>query len=543
MITAVNPVGNFPLNDDWAYGKSVLRLLETGRFEVPAWSAMNHITQIYWGALFCLPFGFSLTALRFSTLIMGLIGVLATYGLLREADADPGISFLGSLLVLINPIYLGLSNTFMSDVPFLSLAVLSTWLFVRSLRRGSPLALAGGLFFACAALLLRQSGLAIFIGFGAALIWHKGFKPINIFKALIPLVMGAGLQIFFQFWLKSTGRISPFFGNPSNDILKIFQADWRAVIVEYAKIALETAIYSGMFLFPFVAIIGLRTITALPSRRRRWPLLWILGFSTITMAAFIRWNVWMPFTNNVMSEIGLGPLLLRDATFGPTNFPTPLAVKFLWMAMTIISVFGAACFFYFIFLAVRRVFIRRLKIESRIKSLTTLSLVVMVVYFVAMVTRGFFDRYLLPIWPFFLLLMSVTGAKKGEAKADARTIVALGLILLLLFGGFALGATHDYLLWNRVRWGALSELMKDSHVTAKQIDGGLEFNGWNLFSLTYIPLPGKSWWWVEGDDYVLAFAPMTGYDVLKRHRLKRWLPFGPENILVLRRREGAPAKQ
>jgi 4-amino-4-deoxy-L-arabinose transferase-like glycosyltransferase len=543
MIIAVNPMGNFPLNDDWAYGKSVLRLLETGRFDVPAWSAMNHITQIYWGALFCLPLGFSFTALRFSTLTMGLIGVLATYGLLREADADPEISFLGSLLLLVNPIYLGLSNTFMSDVPFLALAVLSTWLFIRGLRRGSPLALVGGLFFACAALLLRQSGLAIFIGFGTALIWHKGFRPINIFKALIPLVMGAGLQILFQIWLKSTGRISPFFGNPPNVILKIFQADWRAVIVEYAKLALETAIYSGMFLFPFVAIIGLRTITALPSRRRRWPLLWILGFSTITMAAFIRWNIWMPFTNNVMSEIGLGPLLLRDATFGPTNFPTPLVVKLLWMAMTIISVFGAACFFYFIFLAVRRVFIKRLKIESRLKSLTTLSFMVMVVYFVAMVTRGFFDRYLLPIWPFFLLLMSVTGAKKGEAKADSRTIAALCLILLLLFGGFALGATHDYLLWNRVRWSALSELMKDSHVTAKQIDGGMEFNGWYLFDLSHQAPPGKSWWWVERDDYVLAFAPMTGYDVLKRHRLKRWLPFGPENILVLRRREGAPAKQ
>jgi hypothetical protein len=262
----------------------------------------------------------------------------------------------------------------------------------------------------------------------------------------------------------------------------------------------------------------------------------------ITLVAFIRWNIRMPFTNNVMSEIGLGPLLLRDATFGPTNFPTPSVVKFLWVAMTIVGVFGAAFFFYFIFLAVRRIWAKRSKEESHIRWLTALSLGVMVVYFVAMVTRGFFDRYLLPIWPFFLALMSAAGAKRGEAKADSRIIAASGLILLILFGVFALGATHDYLLWNRVRWGALSELKRDFHVSAKQIDGGMEFNGWYLFSLSHQAPPGKSWWWVERDDYVIAFARMTGYDVWKRYPLKRWLPLGPRNILVLRRRELAPAK-
>src|SRR5262245_39140062 len=78
----VNPIGNFPLNDDWAYGFAVRNLVETGELRLSDWTATNLFAQVYWGAIFCFPFGFSFTALRLSTLSLGLIGVLATYGLL-----------------------------------------------------------------------------------------------------------------------------------------------------------------------------------------------------------------------------------------------------------------------------------------------------------------------------------------------------------------------------------------------------------------------------------------------------------------------------
>src|SRR5689334_10088256 len=69
MVILVNPIGDFPLNDDWAYGWTVKTLLETGSFVLSDWTAANLLPQALWGILFCLPFGFSFTALRFSTLI------------------------------------------------------------------------------------------------------------------------------------------------------------------------------------------------------------------------------------------------------------------------------------------------------------------------------------------------------------------------------------------------------------------------------------------------------------------------------------------
>jgi hypothetical protein len=188
MAVLIRPVGDFPLNDDWSYGKIVRTLVETGRLEYTPWVSMALLTQILWGALFCLPFGFSHTALRFSTLTLGLAGVLGTYALLRECRMRRSTAFLGALTVAVNPVYFNLAATFMTDVPFFAFAVLSAWLLVRALRRGSvPLAV-GGIALACGATLIREVGMII--PFAFALAWTFGLRigdcGLRISKSPIP---------------------------------------------------------------------------------------------------------------------------------------------------------------------------------------------------------------------------------------------------------------------------------------------------------------------------------------------------------------------
>src|ERR1043166_7876895 len=69
-----NPLGNFPLNDDWAMGQTVKRLVEGGGYHPTGWTEMSLITHVLWGALFCIPHGFSFDALRCSTLALSLAG-------------------------------------------------------------------------------------------------------------------------------------------------------------------------------------------------------------------------------------------------------------------------------------------------------------------------------------------------------------------------------------------------------------------------------------------------------------------------------------
>ena len=123
MVALTNPVGDFPLNDDWAYGYSVRRLLEQGQLRFSDWTGPNLFGQVLWGLLFCLPFGFSFTALRLSTAVLGLVGVLATYGILRELKTSREIAAIAALILACSPIYFVLSLTFMTDVPFTAFAI------------------------------------------------------------------------------------------------------------------------------------------------------------------------------------------------------------------------------------------------------------------------------------------------------------------------------------------------------------------------------------------------------------------------------------
>ena len=55
----LHPLPNLPFHDDWTYAWSVEHFLNTGELQVLDWSVHYPFVQILWGALFCLPFGFS----------------------------------------------------------------------------------------------------------------------------------------------------------------------------------------------------------------------------------------------------------------------------------------------------------------------------------------------------------------------------------------------------------------------------------------------------------------------------------------------------
>jgi len=133
MISVINPMGDFPLNDDWSYGRAVKTLLEKGRLQFTDWTGMTLIAQVLWGYLFCLPLGFSFTALRISTLTLGMAGILGTYGLLKESGTGPRTAFLGAMVMAVNPLYYSLSFTFMTDIPFFTLGMLSLYFFIQGI--------------------------------------------------------------------------------------------------------------------------------------------------------------------------------------------------------------------------------------------------------------------------------------------------------------------------------------------------------------------------------------------------------------------------
>jgi 4-amino-4-deoxy-L-arabinose transferase-like glycosyltransferase len=87
--------------------------------------------------LFSQLFGFSFVVLRLATLVLAWAGLLAWYGTLRELGTGPLLAVLGTLMLWCNPVFFGLSHSFMTDVPFVSLMNAALFFDVRWVQPGA----------------------------------------------------------------------------------------------------------------------------------------------------------------------------------------------------------------------------------------------------------------------------------------------------------------------------------------------------------------------------------------------------------------------
>jgi hypothetical protein len=102
-VIIAQPIGEFPLNDDWSFGMTVKRLVEGLGYQPGKWGEMTLFSQALWGALFCIPHGFSFTALRFSTLVLSLTSAFAMYGLIRQLQGPRLLALVCALTLVFNP--------------------------------------------------------------------------------------------------------------------------------------------------------------------------------------------------------------------------------------------------------------------------------------------------------------------------------------------------------------------------------------------------------------------------------------------------------
>ena len=246
----------------------------------------------------------------------------------------------------------------------------------------------------------------------------------------------------------------------------------------------------------------------------------------------------LPVLGNVLMETGLGPLTQRDTHLLLINLPpVPSVVAGIWLVMTAFGVAAALWVLLRAATAGRAIFGNVLAgRQGDTDSAWIFVLMLTATYWatILVLVSGngyFFDRYLLPLVPLGILLVPATVAERPPAAW--RGFVA-GLPLLA-FAFVSVTATHDYLAWNRTRWAILRELTTRSEVPAEKIDGGYEFNGSVMYDPNVRPPKSKSYWWVRDDEYVLASGPMEGYAVMAQRAVDRWLPFGPEAVLVLHR--------
>ncbi|MBU4199177.1 MAG: glycosyltransferase family 39 protein [Verrucomicrobia bacterium] len=539
MVFLVNPVGEFPLNDTWAFSGPVKTLLETGSLKLSHWPFMSLIAHLAWGYLVSSIFGFSYTVLRCSIAFLGLVGIWGLYALLMEVTRDRRMSFLGAAVLAGNPLYFHLACTFMTDVPFMTFCILSFLLLIKGIRRESLLLILGGILLACWATLIRQVGLiipvsfAIAYGFKHRLRWPSWVMGILAVAAVFSVLAG------YEYWLDITGKTPLHYRSSEGEVLAKLKGGPRAWLT-VADTAMACFVYLGLFLLPVLLWLlpGREWRTSRPGMRLLQAAL-LIGWTLGVTAILLHQHRLMPLRMNgsILYDWGLGPPTLRDIfQLGRPHLPrAPEAVMIL---LTALGAMGGGLLLKYIWHAVWQAWSswreKRHELVPAWASIMALSAFVM--YFTPMAILVPFDRYLLFCVPLLLVLLFSILEPLNFRLISIKSLP--GLACLLAWAIFAVGGTHDYLAWNRARWQAARDLMEKINISPASIDGGFEFNGLFFYDPFYANDGDKSWWWVQDDQYVIAFGPLRNYTECARYRYRRWFPPGYGWIQVLRRNDG-----
>lgn len=518
-IVLVNPMGDFPLNDDWAFAEGVYSIVETGTLVPSDWPAMTLVAQLYWGALFCKIFGLSATVLRWCTLLSSLAGALAFYFLGREISKNRALVAFATLVLFFNPLHFSLSFTFMTDVHFLCAILLAFLFFSKDVKSSKLTHWLLGTFFSVVATLIRQPGLMIPLTF--AFIYLLG-KPLTLWKAIkatLPLLLSLlGYFIYMQ-WLNA--------GNDAAQTVHIIDHLIQGILKNDLTYFLERTVtvllYVGLFLLPFTLI------SALPEswqNRKRYS--WKLAIGGLILVLLYLGSSSFPF-GNVLYNLGLGPKILKDTYWG-SNIHPQLSTS-SWKALVYPSIIAATLLFLKIPLKIRSLKLTFREGPLQTDRLIRLALLIIIgIYTVFLIIGPYlFDRYTLPLIAFSILFFL-----PYQEKTYSRIGKSIAWFLLVGFTFFSLAGTQHYLSWNRTRWKALDQLMTEKEIPANRIDGGFEFNTWlKTGPYNKEDRHGKSWWRVAEDDYIVTFGRLPNFEVRDIWPVQAAWPFHRDSIFVL----------
>jgi 4-amino-4-deoxy-L-arabinose transferase-like glycosyltransferase len=518
MILLVFPRGNFPINDDWSYSRSVKIFLETGSFRLTGWGSLPLLPQVIWGYLFCLVFGFSFEILRLSTLILSVMSLIFLYYSVSEYTDNRAIKFFAVIFIFSNPMFTASACTFMTDIPFFAVGMASVYFFLRYFHSENFRFLLPAIVFAIIAAFIRQIGLLFLLSFAIVFFFDKKTKKAYRAVPLMIFLAAVFALIVFQNSTNFVGA-SPFTNNTRVGYLKdSFSFAKLFGIIPLCKTGGMILIYLGVFASPILVLFSKRIYSGYHFTKKFFA--YDLLFSSVILLLLCFTHKLLPLRPNVIWAYGIGPATLKDADYLLLR-RIPFIPAFIWGIITFVGVFCGTLLLT-IFIEKVRYLIKKSKPDNTVLYSSESFIGLFIVLYSIMLCFGeFYDRYLLIHLP-LLALLFIRRIPEFNAKTEV-VIFRIASGIIIVFGLFTVLSTHDYFSWNRNRWMLLDYTMNELHVNPESIDGGFEFNGWYCFDPLYKKSPEKSWWWVKDDSFLLTFSKMDNYSVVKSAPYYSWL--------------------
>lgn len=518
----VRPFGDYPINDDWSYAKSVVILQNEQRLDIGDWPAMTLVTHLLWGLLFVKVFGFSFLTLRLSTIVSMLIGMWVLNKLVIRITENKLAGFIACLTLLFNPIYFSCTNTFMTDVNFLTLTIIAIYLAFDFFSAGTNSSFYLVFLISLLMVMLRQYGIIAPIAFTCAcfFISDKRWFFVSIAVALTMLIYLVLQQ--YENHLKTV--LPPWAAYKFSGAIPLTQyAFWQTFIGTFAGRYRIIILHVAVYTFPFVVAY---TPSILKANSVRLCMTLVAGIGLVVYFLYKDQNFQV---GNVFNETAVGP----DTTFETLKgtygeFPHFYSKTFDTILSVLKYIIITWAFTILILFSIKSVRSGGFKLRPMAVFLSSFFLPYC---FAIIITETFFDRYQLPY-----ILLALVAFVFMNKTVDLKP--QWSFFTLLAFGYVSVLGSRDYFTMNDHKWEAYRYLKEEKNIPKEEINGGFEVNCWN---------EGQSSMWYDFMDlskynYLIQYRQEEGFVKMKEYSYQRWLPYKIDTLRVYEREEKMPKK-
>lgn len=489
---------NFPILDDWTFARSAEKVVSGMGFVPSEIAQMTLVTHAYWGAFFLMALGPGFTSLTIANMVMSFAAVVTFYLLLRRLDFTLQVRLAGVAVLALNPYYLNLSYSYMTEITFVALLLLSCLLYIEGLR-GREVYLWVGSLFAALLFLARQFGLAVPL---AVVLWLLLAGRWSWRRVAAVVLLPAVAAVGYFAW--SSGFGTTFSGSVGREeILALVRNPATWVTRASHFIYLETFL-PGLMVPLFVRV-------------RHWKLALLLSLA-VALVVFGLWQV----KSNIVQQ-GQGSVAELSYEWLRLMLPDPTIVYCVgaalstWLAVGLVEGGwpGAVAL------------LRRKREPDAFTFLYMTGIILFAGTY--LVSLGFLDRYWMPLWPIIIVA--------GLAQLKGRSLRALAVTFAVL----AVTATFGVLLhldqYNALaaRWEAGTTLVAQG-VPYEKIENGAEWDGYYLYDEALSRLPSHDVLVIGrifppsriiDPQYVIGTKKLPGYRVVATYpyvsRLGGWV--------------------
>jgi hypothetical protein len=464
----IRPYAEFGICDDPLYIKDAQKLALTGRIVYSGAEGPMLGWQLYLGALLIKLFGFSFTAVRFST----VIEAMATAFLLQRTFLRAGINSrnatLATVIFVLSPLHFPYVYTFMSDVSGVLGIVACIYMCLRALDAKSERSAIAWIVLAALSNAVGGTARQI-VWFGVLVIipctvWLLRRNRRVLVAGCASSIAGACIVMAAMHWFAHQPLVNPGSQVPSRIDSLYLKNLGRVVLGSLGVLTLFALpvllLFAGSlrtrtrYLAGAIAILSIAPIYLL--KIDKWPD--NAAFNAITSLAVERLND--------LAAQGMHLAAGRDS---------------LRIVLTGAAVFGLLCLVSSFFASERD----RTLPEREPSAISWPKLAVLLgpfsVAYILLIAGhvAFYDRYFMPLLVILLLVLTRYYQQRVSANLPWASV-----LLVVLFGGFSLVATHDAFASYRGYAAAASEIQSGG-VLATAILGPDQFEWW-----TELNLPG-----------------------------------------------------